>query len=79
MQAKDIPEAPIVQFLSELAEGKHGDMHWGCDFAGYPNSVQNVMPPDTPEKVARAKMRAMIKKGIVSGCACGCRGDYRLE
>lgn len=25
-----------------------------------------------------AKMSAMIRKGLVEGCACGCRGDFQL-
>lgn len=34
--------------------------------------------PDMPLKVVIAKMRKLINKGWVDGCACGCRGDYEI-
>lgn len=34
--------------------------------------------PAVPRKVILAKMRALMKKGLVSGCGCGCRGDFEL-
>ena len=42
------------------------------------NSVLLAMPKNTPEKLALAKMKQMIKRGIVSGCPCGCRGDFEI-
>ena len=32
--------------------------------------------PTFPEKVVQAKLRTMVKKGRLEGCACGCRGDF---
>lgn len=29
-----------------------------------------------PPKVVRAKLASMIRRGLMNGCACGCRGDY---
>lgn len=29
-------------------------------------------------KVVRAKMKALIKRGLLGGCWCGCRGDFHL-
>lgn len=71
MQAKDIPEAPVLRFLATLTISAT----W---YPGFANSVQHAMPDGTPEKVVLAKMRAMVKRGLVSGCACGCRGDFML-
>ena len=34
------------------------------------------MPPKTPEKLVRAKMGGLIRRGLVGGCDCGCRGDF---
>lgn len=31
-----------------------------------------------PEKVVLAKMRSMVKRGLVDGCTCGCRGGFAL-
>jgi len=77
MQCKDIPDRPILEFLA-----KHGGV--GCtwlvrdgDAAG-PRCVLTAMPAATPPKLALAKMRALIRRGIVSGCSCGCRGDFEL-
>lgn len=75
MQAKDIPEQPILDFL-ERHRG-HWCSMFSPEIAG-DRSIFNAMPPGTPYKVALAKMRALIKRGIVDGCACGCRGDFEL-
>ena len=32
-----------------------------------------------PEKVAVAKLRKMKRQGIISGCSCGCRGDWTIN
>lgn len=34
------------------------------------------MPPGTPEKLQLGKMRMMIRRGVVGGSPCGCRGDF---
>lgn len=31
-----------------------------------------------PRKVLLAKARRLIKRGLLTGCACGCRGDFEL-
>jgi hypothetical protein len=71
MQAKDIPNEPVLEFLAGLDR-------WATIFPGYDNSVQKAMPEGTPEKVARAKMYALIRRGWVDGCVCGCRGDFEI-
>jgi hypothetical protein len=77
MQCKDIPDEPILQFLAGPYEEwpVPGWATWfGDDF---PNSVTHAMP-GAPRKLALAKMASMIRRGLVDGCACGCRGDFRL-
>jgi len=73
MQCKDISGLPILRFLASL-NGK-----W-ANWAGneYPNSVTHAMPTDAPKKLAHAKMNTLIRRGLVDGCSCGCRGDYVL-
>lgn len=34
--------------------------------------------PEIPDKVINAKLANLIKKGLVDGCTCGCRGDFHL-
>lgn len=75
MKASDIPERPILEFL---AKSKHW-CNWFPTKLGVepnPNSIFHAMPEGTPPKVGLAKMKAMIKKKLVDGCACGCRGDF---
>jgi hypothetical protein len=75
MQCKDIPDRPILEFLLGL------NGRWGTWFTYEPmpdNTVVLAMPKGTPEKLVCAKMRQLIKRGLVDGCDCGCRGDYVL-
>jgi hypothetical protein len=75
VKCSNIPDQPILDFLAD-----HGGI--GCNwFEGNERSVANAMPNLPVEgrsKLVLAKMRSLIKKGLVSGCACGCRGDFEL-
>lgn len=81
MQCKDIPTLPILEFLD-----KFGGI--GCNWFEYDEaaekkysnwrSVRVVMPAGAPSKLVHAKMLLLIKKGLVEGCDCGCRGDFSL-
>lgn len=75
MQCKDIPDAPILAFLAanDWAAGWH-------DFEGpeYCPTVRDCMPAGVPPKLRLAKMRGLINRGLVTGCACGCRGDFEI-
>jgi hypothetical protein len=78
MQCKDIPDRPILEFVAV-----HGGI--GCNWfppilQGTTNerSVQNAMPAGVPGSLVRAKMEMLIRRGLVSGCACGCRGDFEI-
>lgn len=70
-QCKDIPDRPVLLFLQELGR-------WGTWYSGFDNSVGLAMPEGTPEKLVRAKMASLIRRKLVDGCSCGCRGDYEL-
>lgn len=39
-------------------------------------NVKDAMPTGTIPKLVLAKMRMMIRRGVVDGCDCGCRGDF---
>ena len=32
--------------------------------------------PQYPYKVLRAKCARLVKRGLLDGCTCGCRGDF---
>lgn len=87
MQCKDIPDRPILELLDrarrEAPSGHAGwVLRWSYD--GKP-CILDAMPPELgslPEgqrdKLALAKMAMLIRRGLVDGCTCGCRGDFEI-
>lgn len=75
MQCKDIPDLPILQFLAKQDR-------WATHYDSNPErgmpSVGTVMPAETPIKLRAAKMAMLIRRGLVTGCTCGCRGDFEI-
>lgn len=79
LQARDIPDAPILAFLADLPPYENGQRRtWATWYRESNAAVQHAMPAGTPDKLALAKMRSMIRRGLIQGCPCGCRGDFRL-
>ncbi len=74
VQAKDCPERPILELLAS----KSGWWFMFRPEISADRSVFHAFPADTPYKVALAKMSSLIRRGYVSGCDCGCRGDFEL-
>ena len=77
MKCSDIPTGPIIEFIRD-----HGGVgcgwHNNPELDNYNRSVRNVIPARFPNKLVLAKLRKLINKGIIDGCACGCRGDFDL-
>lgn len=69
MQCKDIPDQPVLRFLAQRP-GQWHNWYFGDD-----KDVTQAMPP-APEKLVLAKMRMLMRRGLVDGCSCGCRGDF---
>jgi hypothetical protein len=83
IQAKDLSELNILTMLAEEPRTWH--CHWTNIRETYAAGVLRAMrpiydkdKPDAPEKVLRAKLSAMVRKGFVGGCDCGCRGDWHI-
>ena len=77
-QAKDVPDLPVLVFVEQ-----HGGIgcNWFANDDGSPmgeRSVGHAMPAGTPPKVMLAKMRGLIRRKLVGGCGCGCRGDFKI-
>ena len=73
MQCKDIPTRPILEFLLQHKG------HWCNWYFGDERDVRQVMPEHIPhEKLIIAKMRSLMRRGLVEGCGCGCRGDFEI-
>lgn len=62
---------------SVIAALKNERRAYGCDTENMP-TVLRAMPNNVPLKLAHAKMNMLIRRGLVDGCSCGCRGDYRI-
>lgn len=73
MQCKDIPDKPILEFLL-----KHKG-EWCTWYSVDETDVSQAMPKDLPnKKLVLAKMRQLMRRGLVDGCNCGCRGDFEI-
>ncbi len=72
VQAKHLThERVITAIVKETAKerGRGGAHLW---------TLQAEYFADVPHKVLRVKLRALIRAGLVEGCACGCRGDFTV-
>ncbi len=67
-QAKDIPDDVVLSMLDGTEEWSPWLFMW---------DLEEVFP-DLPRKVILAKMRQLMRRGLVGGCRCGCRGDFYL-
>jgi hypothetical protein len=70
-QAKDIDDTAVLAVIDEKKARENLWTHtWDLEKAF----------PNIPAKVMRAKMASLIRRGLVTGCTCGCRGDFeRVE
>ena len=76
LQCKDISDEAILRFLYSRDKGNE----W-CNWFDpkFTNSVMNAVDYNIiSPQLMLSKMRQMIKKGLVDGCSCGCRGDFHL-
>jgi hypothetical protein len=79
-QCKEIPDKPILEFLSKH-KGQWCTWFDECerDVIGSVISIRTAMPINlASEKLVLAKMKRLINRGLVKGCACGCRGDFEI-
>lgn len=70
-QAKDITDQVMLAALA-ATRGRHGVPQW--------STLRDVQAhlATLPPKVVQAKLRSMIKRKLIGGCACGCRGDFEI-
>jgi hypothetical protein len=79
VQAKNVPEDVILAYLRERPGRWHS--HWYYEGVDPEWSMTAARPElrEFPEKVLVAKLRAMVRKGLIDGCTCGrCRGDWHV-
>ena len=69
MRAKDISDDRFLDVVSNI--NIHED-RWA-----YVWDIEAAMP-DIPPRLLRAKAKSLIKRGLMTGCTCGCRGDFEV-
>ena len=74
MKAADIPDEVFVDAVR--AHG-YGGSRWAQCWDVYP-AISEALGVDVPAKVCQAKARKLIRRGVINGCACGCRGDFTV-
>lgn len=92
-KASDLPDLLLLELVRACNEGRcSGDESWGWHGGrpGYNASGAEIGEPHwanrfdlaratgAPAKVIQAKCSKLIKRGVLDGCACGCRGDFTI-
>lgn len=75
LQAKHIPDEVMIEAIRDnyLDDGRWGKVTIAMGWDIHAKSF-----PDWPYKVVLAKLRQLHKRGMVTGCPCGCRGDWHV-
>lgn len=69
MQAKDIPDESIIATIEAQVKAQ-----------GHPATRRGIAEAlGLNEKIVLAKLRKMVRRGLITGCACGCRGDFEVK
>lgn len=88
MKAADITDEAFLDAVDEVARLRSepgrpwtiGASRWDVAtvLAGHPElvGVSTADWPNMPPKVVLAKARKLIRRGLLDGCDCGCRGDF---
>lgn len=74
-KCSDIHDNVILAFLADH-QGEW-TTHWE-PMAGGLASVRTAVHPDTPERLLKAKLLRLKRRGLVDGCGCDCRGDWEI-
>ncbi|MEU6233816.1 hypothetical protein [Kitasatospora sp. NPDC047058] len=74
MQCKDIPDGVFLDAVrrSPAVGGVGWRMSWDVHAA-----LEFLVGP-VPVNLFYAKARKLIARGLLGGCACGCRGDFHI-
>lgn len=72
MKASDITD---TQIYAVVAAPMRWEIGKGPRYTRHVEDFEEALP-DVPCKVIMAKLRQMVSKGRIGGCACGCRGDF---
>lgn len=68
VQAKHVDERALLRAILEGNEARPDSL----------GMMTSELPKLAPDKVLRAKLKSLRRRGLVEGCVCGCRGDFRI-
>lgn len=72
MKASDLSDERIIGVLMQHP----GKWHSSLGPNEWMPHVYDPAFPDVPREILIEKLRSMIERELISGCACGCRGDF---
>ena len=87
IQCKHIPDVQMIALVRKCQRMPRTIVnYWGIDkdpISFYDLSTTNFdllteIWYNVPPKVMQAKLKKLIKRGLLDGCACGCRGDFEV-
>lgn len=71
IHAKDISDVEMLRVVAAINDPS-GARRWALTY-----DLDEALP-SFPRKVVLAKARQLIKRGLLDGCGCGCRGDFEI-
>lgn len=86
IQAKHLSEHRILDIIDKVGARRVAHEGYGLpwcfmwDLLGEEEVIGKIdyEPIHAPFRVLLAKMQSMERRGLVTGCTCGCRGDFEL-
>lgn len=69
MKTSDISDE-VMMAAVRAVRGQHGAAGWSSLW-----DVQKQLA-DIHPKLVLSKLKSMIRRKLLTGCACGCRGDF---
>lgn len=75
MKCADLDTQAILRFLKQH---KGEWVTWWRDGGGGMPTIAEIIPGHVPEKLLLAKLDKLRRKKLITGCSCGCRGDFEI-
>lgn len=70
MKTADIPDEEFLGVVRRINESEN---RWANTW-----DIEEAFP-GVPPKLLLSKARNLIKRGLMKGCPCGCRGDFDVR
>lgn len=79
LQTKNLSDDVVLILLSKY-QGQWGFFN-GNKINFFVNGTikeEKVFKETIPIKLIRSKYKSLVKRGLIGGCYCGCRGDFEI-